>query len=197
MSMPWITTTATATFLAFAAGGAAVAQSATEVAGSALDRMHGSSGAPAVSAAVRADGDIAWAEALGEASNRFSGSKAFPSNPAYKFAGGGILATPSDLARFGAAHLEPGFLSEDVLRQMMTSQTTTAGEETGVGLAWRVGEDGAGRRVWHHAGSQAGTRSLLMVWPDHGVTVAVCTNLSGTPPDIFAHGEAIATGFLR
>jgi serine beta-lactamase-like protein LACTB len=375
MGKRWITTTATGTFFALAAGGAAVAQSATEVASSALEEMHAASGAPAVSAAVWAGGDIAWAEALGEASvelgvpatpaHRFrlasvskvvtaavvarlvdhgvfdldadvrtyvssfpekSGvvttrlllghlagvrhytaadydlmqpggmidlrlypstesalalfrdddliappgetysystfaftliaaaiegatgkpysatlseqvieplglssmslddiraivpdmaelydvpqpllgepedggvHKAFPSNPAYKFAGGGILATPSDLVRFGAAHLEPGFLSEVMLREMMTSQSTTAGEETGVGLAWRVGEDGEGRRVWHHAGSQAGTRSFLMIWPDHAVIVAVCSNLSGTPPDIFAHGEAIEAGFLQ
>ena len=80
---------------------------------------------------------------------------------------------------------------------MMTSQTTRAGEATGVGLAWRVGEDSGGRRIWHHAGNQSGARAVLIVWPDHGVAVAVCTNLSDTPRDILAHGEGIADGFLR
>lgn len=56
--------------------------------------------------------------------------QSYPVNAAYKWSGGGLLATAEDLARFGAAHLQPGFFSAETLNVMFTPQKTAASEET-------------------------------------------------------------------
>src|ERR1700682_1612837 len=57
----------------------------------------------------------------------------------YKWAGGGFLSSAEDLVRFGSALLQPGFLKQESLKQLFTSQKTKAGEETGYGIGWGVG----------------------------------------------------------
>ena len=39
-------------------------------------------------------------------------------------------------------------------------------EDYRVGLGWRSGEDGHGRRIVHHAGTNVGGRSALVLWPE-------------------------------
>ena len=99
-----------------------------------------------------------------------------PEDPSYKWGAGGLISTPSDLVRLARGYLS-GFVASRTAREMFTSQRTTAGEETGVGIAWRVGTDFAGRRVVHHAGSMGGARSVLIMYPDRGMAVAVMTNV--------------------
>ncbi|MEE2566806.1 serine hydrolase domain-containing protein [Hyphobacterium marinum] len=117
-------------------------------------------------------------------------------NPAYKWAGGGFIATPSDLVRFGAGVLGDGFLSEATRTDMFTNQTLADGEETLVGLGWRIDTDATGRVRYHHAGMQEGARAVLVVYPEHGVAVALMSNLGGTPQDILGYATRIAEGYL-
>jgi CubicO group peptidase (beta-lactamase class C family) len=121
---------------------------------------------------------------------------AYPLNSAYKRAGGGFLATAEGLVRFGAAHFEPGFFEPVALELLFTEQTTNQREPLGVGLGWRIGKDKAGRRIFHHSGSQAGCRAGLVVYPDQKAAVAVLSNLSNSPEDIGATCQSIAEAFL-
>jgi CubicO group peptidase (beta-lactamase class C family) len=114
----------------------------------------------------------------------------------YKWAGGGMLATADDLARFGAAHLRPGFLSAGGLRALFTPQRTRDGTSTGVGLGWRVGADLAGRTVYHHAGSMEGARSVLLVYPAEGVAVALLTNRTAAVDSPELAAQLLAAPFL-
>ena len=50
----------------------------------------------------------------------------------YKWAGGGFIASVEDLVRFGSAHLSPGFLPQEGLDLLFTSQLTNDGEEIGL-----------------------------------------------------------------
>ena len=100
-------------------------------------------------------------------------------NPAYKWAGGGMISTADDLAAFGAAHFGPGFLSEDAYAETFTRQSLADGSETNVGLTWRIDTDEHGDVFYHHGGAQQGCRAFLIVWPEHGVSVAVLSNLGG------------------
>ncbi|MGH7664986.1 MAG: serine hydrolase domain-containing protein [Gemmatimonadaceae bacterium] len=94
----------------------------------------------------------------------------------YKWAGGGFLSTTEDLARFGTAHLEPGFLEQATLSTLFTSQRTRDGEATGNGIGWFVGTDDAGRDiVWHSGGSVGGT-AYLILYPEQRVVVAMLAN---------------------
>ena len=111
-------------------------------------------------------------------------------NPAYKWAGGGLVMTPSDFARFGAAHLAPGVLSRRVLDTLFTVQVPDSSPP--LGLGWRINRDGKGRLRWHHAGGQEGARSSLVVYPDQQLSIAFATNATGTPGDVLSPSELLA-----
>ncbi len=121
-----------------------------------------------------------------------------PIDSSYKWPSGGFLSTAGDLVRFGSAHLRDSYLKPETRALLFTSQSTAGveGKETGVGLGWRIGKDGAGRRILHHGGSIEGGRAFLLLYPDQGVAVAILTNLSGAR---FAEAEAqkLAEPFLQ
>lgn len=105
-----------------------------------------------------------------------------------KWPSGGFLSTASDVARLGAAHLDDGYLAPETRRLLFTSQRTTAGEETGAGIGWRIGTDPAGRTFYHHGGAIEGGRAFLLLLPRGKVAVALLANLSGAR---FAEAEAL------
>lgn len=112
-----------------------------------------------------------------------------------KWAGGGFLSTAEDLVRFGSAHLQPGFLSEETLRLLHTSQKTTAGRETGYGIGWSVGRDSTGRRTIGHSGGAVGGNTYLLLLPDQRVVVALLANISNAGTNARVAGR-IADGFI-
>jgi serine beta-lactamase-like protein LACTB len=121
---------------------------------------------------------------------------ALRNNPGYKWAGGGFIATAQELARFGAAHFEAGFLSDSSFEDVFTNQSTASGQATLVGLGWRIDHDAAGRLRYHHAGSQQGARAILSVYPEQRLSVIVMSNLGSTPQDIMTPAAAIAEAFF-
>ena len=58
----------------------------------------------------------------------------------------------------------------------------------------RLGDDAAGRPILHHGGTSVGARAFLLVYPAHGVAVALLAN----GPAEFAEAEVgrIAEAFL-
>ena len=110
----------------------------------------------------------------------------------YKWAGGGFISSVEDLVRFGSAHLEPGFLSQQALDLLFTSQRTSDGEETGYGIGWRVLTFGelfpensdmrsspmARLAVMQHGGSSVGGRAILLLIPEERMVVAALVNFS-------------------
>ncbi|MBE0592673.1 MAG: beta-lactamase family protein [Gemmatimonadales bacterium] len=102
-----------------------------------------------------------------------------PVDNSYKWAGGGFLSTPTDLVRFGLAHLRPGFLAERTIRRFWTGQHTRDGAETGYGIGWTVGTDADEHAVVSHTGSSVGGRAILLVYPESRVVVALTANVSG------------------
>jgi len=117
-------------------------------------------------------------------------------NPAYKWAGGGLLATPSDLARFGAAHLAPGKLSKSALNTLFTVYTERNERSPPLGLGWRIDEDAAKRLRWHHAGGQDGARASLVVYPKEKLSIAFATNVTQAPGEVNGPSARIADAFF-
>ena len=111
-------------------------------------------------------------------------------NPAYKWAGGGLVMTPSDLARFGAAHFAPGTLSRRALDTLFTVQV--ADSSPPLGLGWRIDRDGRGRLRWHHVGGQEGARASLVVYPEAQLSIALASNATGVPGDVLTPSERLA-----
>jgi serine beta-lactamase-like protein LACTB len=118
-------------------------------------------------------------------------------NPAYKWAGGGYVATAADIARFCSAFSAPGYLDPEMLRTVFRPvPPTRAPAPVQVGMAWRMDRDGAGRLRAHHAGSIAGGRSIAMLLPEAGVSVVILSNLSDLPVDPLSPAQRIADAFL-
>lgn len=110
---------------------------------------------------------------------------------------GGLLGSAVDLVRLGSLVL-PGasFVSRAVVDTMLTPQQTRTGVATGVGLGWRVGADAAGRRIAHHAGNLPDARSVVVVYLDLGVVVALMSNRGDAPADVEHAAGEIAAPFL-
>jgi CubicO group peptidase (beta-lactamase class C family) len=119
-----------------------------------------------------------------------------PVNPAYKWPGGGQIARATDLAQFGAALLQPGLLKASSLEELFRPAPARKGPgPVPLGLAWRIDTDAKGRRRFNHAGSIAGGRSGVAIYPDAGIAIALCSNLSETPLDPMPTIAALADAF--
>ena len=75
-------------------------------------------------------------------------------------------------------------LQPATVEMLQTSQRLRSGEETGYGLGWDI-ENVAlanehARWVGHDGTSYGGTVASLMTFPEHGIVVAVTSNISYT-----------------
>jgi CubicO group peptidase (beta-lactamase class C family) len=95
-----------------------------------------------------------------------------------RWAAGGFLSTSEDLVRFGSSLLKDGFLNAETRKLLFTSQKTSQGKETGVGLGWRINKDSLGNQYFHHGGESIGGRAFLMIYPSSRIVVALLANLT-------------------
>lgn len=117
-------------------------------------------------------------------------------DPSYKWAGAGYLSTATDLARFGAALLRPGFLGDRTRGELFRPLRTSAGEETGYALGWQVTTDAKGRRIIQQPGGGEGVAGILVLHPEDDLVVAILSNQTGAPVG-GRTAEAIAEAFLE
>jgi serine beta-lactamase-like protein LACTB len=119
------------------------------------------------------------------------------SNPAFCWAGAGLLMSMPDLARFGAAHLEgPQTRISPAERALLFTPMTEASDKSPpLGLGWRVDHDAQGRLRWHHAGSTPGGRASLVVYPDLGLSIALASNVMTAPGDVLGPSVELADAF--
>lgn len=95
----------------------------------------------------------------------------------YKWAGGGFLSTPTDLALMGSSLLSGKFVKPSTVAMLMTSQKLKNGKDSGYGMGFRMGTDSKGRKIVHHGGVAYGGRAFLLLYPDQDLVIAVTTNL--------------------
>src|SRR5690606_15671655 len=116
---------------------------------------------------------------------------------AYMLAGSGFIMTPSDMALFGAAHLESpaSKITADERELLFTPLTEATEEMPPLGLGWRVDTDDKGRPRWHHAGGYEGGRSSLVVYPDLGLSIAFASNVMTVPGDVLTPSSELADAF--
>jgi serine beta-lactamase-like protein LACTB, mitochondrial len=101
------------------------------------------------------------------------------SNPAYCWPGAGMLMTPSDAARFGAAMIDgPQTKLTKPERELLFTPVTAADKQMPpLGLGWRISPDQKGRTRWHHSGATTGGAYFLAVYPDQQMSVAIAVNV--------------------
>ncbi|MCP5380821.1 MAG: beta-lactamase family protein [Kordiimonadaceae bacterium] len=128
-------------------------------------------------------------------------------NSSYKYAGGGFLATPTDVVKFAMAHATPGFLRAESLSEMFSR-----GDVSPHGIGWVVGFDryraaftanpeqaadviAMMDRHPHtvmHSGGSTGGLTMMILCLDHNRAVALTKNVGNAPPA----GEDQANHFL-
>lgn len=102
----------------------------------------------------------------------------------YTWAGGGLAATPESLVRFGGRVLQGRIVSPAGWERMREPTRLADGGaaregEYPVGFGWRLGRDHAdGAPIAHHAGTTAGARSQLTLWPQQATAAALLSNAS-------------------
>lgn len=104
-----------------------------------------------------------------------------------KAPGGGVIATASDVARFGAAMLDGKLLKPETRAAMWTSMRTAAGKETGYGIGWSVVPEGA-----YHTGGSAGFVSILYINRETGTVVTAIWNSDSIKTDRLALARKLA-----
>lgn len=111
-------------------------------------------------------------------------------DPSYKWAGGGLISTPTDLVRMGIAMFSEGFVSENQRKDCFVPRPLTSGSVNpqGYALGWRneTQTDLIGSAeplaVMHHGGQSPGGSSFIVMIPAGQVCVAVMTNVSLADP---------------
>ncbi len=119
------------------------------------------------------------------------------SNPAFCWAGAGLLMTMPDLARFGAAHLDgpQARISAAERALLFTPMTEATSASPPLGLGWRVDRDAKDRLRWHHAGATPGGRASLVVYPELDLSIALASNVMTVPGDVLGASSDLADVF--
>ena len=109
---------------------------------------------------------------------------AYPADPSYKWAGGGMVASPSDLVLIGQALLGDDFVTP-ATRAHLWTPVALPGSDTNpqdYGIGWRIdtsvrtfGEHDPVLLI-HHGGTQAGGVAFWAIYPELGLSVAVVSN---------------------
>ena len=119
-----------------------------------------------------------------------------------RYPSGGFLSTAEDLVRLGLGVTSPAFLGDRSRALLFTTQRTQAGEPTGYGFGFEVGESPVGL-VAGHTGNVVGGTAGLLVHPRTRVVVALVTNIgfvtARRPPDLSGTPGApqLALPFIR
>jgi CubicO group peptidase (beta-lactamase class C family) len=135
----------------------------------------------------------------------------WPVDLSQKWAGGGLAASSVDLAKLGAAWLDPAFIHADIQQQFWTPQQLNNGEVNAqnYALGWRVTDrdhllcDKENKltksiRYIHHGGVSDGAQSWLVVYPELQLVLAMNTNtVKANFCDFAGQAAGIIRPFLR
>ncbi len=124
-------------------------------------------------------------------------SKAPLGNPAFCWAGAGLLSNMPELAQFGAALFDArgSAITSKERDLLFTPLTEKTAASPPLGLGWRVDEDGQGRLRWHHAGGTVGGRASLVLYPGQQIAIAFASNTLATPGDVLGPSSELADLF--
>jgi CubicO group peptidase (beta-lactamase class C family) len=94
-----------------------------------------------------------------------------------KWAGGGMISTVEDLARFAIALDRGVLLRPDTLETMYEPMTLADGTRTDYGLGWDSQVDEKGRRWIAHGGGATGGSTYILRLPEKRFAVTIAANV--------------------
>ena len=116
-------------------------------------------------------------------------------DPSFKIAGAGYLSTAEELAKFGSALTDAGFLKRKSLDELFQLSKTSGGQQTPFALGFRVVKAADGKEMIHQPGGGVGISSVLYIDRQRKVSVAILTNQTGAPIGNLNFLRAIADSF--
>ncbi|MEW7289203.1 serine hydrolase domain-containing protein [Aquimarina sp. 2304DJ70-9] len=130
--------------------------------------------------------------------------EAYRVNNSNKWAGGGLLATPSSLVTLGKAFLSNELFTKQTMLSLLQPVPLKNGQvnEQNYAIGWRndTVNDKLGTniqtQILHHGGTAMGSTSLLILFPEHHLSVSIIMNRSGSSSELFEHAYDIAKLFL-
>jgi CubicO group peptidase (beta-lactamase class C family) len=93
-----------------------------------------------------------------------------------RFAGGGTRSTVVDLLRYATGILDKKLLQETTYREMFKPMALKNGRYTTYGMGWNVRPLNGHFRIYH-GGSQAETKTFLLIHPTEHFAIAIASNL--------------------
>jgi CubicO group peptidase (beta-lactamase class C family) len=102
------------------------------------------------------------------------------------YAGGGIMSTVLDLAKWDAALYGNQILSEAAKQASWSQTKLNNGSVSGYGFGWVVNTLSGHRQLAHSGGHVTGFGTILMRFPDDKLTVVVLTNAQWSATDRIA-----------
>lgn len=119
---------------------------------------------------------------------RFLNGKIAPSefvDMSSRFAAGGTRSTISDLLRYARGIIQGRLLETKTWQQMLSPMATKDGILTGRGMSWAI-RPMRGHFQICHGGSQAETRTYLLIFPLENFAVAIASNLETFDREFYA-----------
>jgi CubicO group peptidase (beta-lactamase class C family) len=93
-----------------------------------------------------------------------------------RFAGGGTRSTVVDLLKYAIGILDRKLLQAETYRLMFTPLVLKNGKYTSYGMGWNARPMNGHFRI-HHGGSQAETKTFLLILPTERFAIAIASNL--------------------
>ena len=118
------------------------------------------------------------------------------SDTSNRTAGGGLVATAEDVARFAIAFQRGMLLKPSTVEAAYGRQRTRDRRLTGYGLGWIVGQAGDRREVYH-TGGQPRVSTVLYMVPRSGLVVVLLCNLEGVSVPLLELARQVADALLR
>jgi CubicO group peptidase (beta-lactamase class C family) len=106
------------------------------------------------------------------------------------YAGGGMLSTVLDLAKWDAALYTEKVLPKSTLRQMWTPAKLNSGSKTQYGFGWAVDDYRGHKKVGHSGAHMTGFKTTIMRFLEDKLTVIVLANQRAANPENVAVGVA-------
>ena len=103
-----------------------------------------------------------------------------------RFAAGGTRSTVTDLLKYARGLIQGKLLSHRAWKQMLTPMATKDGFLTGRGMSWDL-RPIRGHFQMSHGGSQAETKTYLLIFPSEDFAVAIASNLESFDREFYAY----------
>ncbi len=125
-------------------------------------------------------------------------------NNSNKWAGGGLIATPTDLVTLGNAFLNHKLYQKEIVDTLITAVTLankTINEQR-YAIGWRnttttaVFKDKRKINILHHAGVAHGATSVFILFPEYNVTISLLINKNHDVSDLFEFSYKLAHFFM-